>query len=361
MKWMKKAAVVAMAGVLLAAVGCSNGKSSKEALHDSLNKMSEVHSYAFNGTLGFDNLELPAGEADELGSSMVTDLLKGAKLTFDGQYEMDAKRTDVNLKLEWKSEGTSTTVEVPFIVTEDKAYFKVPSIPLIQLPEELTSKFIEIDLKKLAEEQGVTTFAQTDKQRELSTKLMDALIEPYEKDYFSEPKAADVQGLPDGEKYDQIVQFKVTNETFVPALELAMNKVVPTVIDMIAADEEYVKLLGLKKEDLDTAKKYVADNGPKLLEQAKKTVKVNEIAVTSGLQDDYMTYQGIDTDLSVTPEDGSGEVKVDMYLRMQYKDINKKQTFKQEIPSDTTTLEEALAMFGLDTSALKALEEQALQ
>jgi len=346
-KWFKKAAVVAMASVLLVAAGCSSGKSTKEALQDSLSKMSEVHSYAFTGTLGFDNLELPAGEADELGGAMITDMLKGAKLSFDGQYEMDAKRTDVNVKLEWKSEGTSTSVEVPLIVTEEKAYFKVPSIPLFPLPEELTSKFIEVDLKKLAEEQGVAnTFSQTDKQRELSVKLLDAIIAPYEeKDYFFAPKAKDVQGLPEGEKYDKIVQFKVTNETFEPALELALNKVVPTVIDLLASDEEYLKLLGVKKEDLDKSKQYVADNGPKLLEQAKKAVKVKEISVTGGLKDNYLTYQGIDADLSVTPEDGSGEVKADMYLRMQYKDVNKKQAFKQQIPSDTTTLEDAMSIF----------------
>ncbi|GFN34194.1 hypothetical protein [Paenibacillus xylaniclasticus] len=358
MSWMKKAAVAAMAGMLLVAAGCSSGKSSKQVLQDSYKKMAEVQSYTYSGTLGFDQLEVPEAEADEVGA--VLDIIKGAKVAFDGQFDMDAKRTDLKLKLEWQADGTSTTLEVPFIVTEESAYLKIPSFPII--PTELTSKFIEIDLKELAEDQGAEIFSQTDKQRELSAKLLDAIINPFEeKEYFSKPKAADVQGLPEGAKYDQLVQFKVTNETFEPALELALNKVVPAVIDLIAANEEYLKLTGLNKENLDSAKQYVADNSPTILEQAKKTVKVNEISITNGLKDDYVAYQGIDTDLAITPEDGSGEIKLDMYVRMQYEDINKKQTFKQEIPTDTMTLDEALAVFGLDTSALEALEEEALQ
>jgi hypothetical protein len=353
MKWMQRAAILALVAILFVVAGCSSSKPSKEALVDSLKKMSEMHAYAFSGTIGINDITIPANESDDLGmTAMIASMLKGAKLSFDGQFDRDAKRTDVTMKVEYSSEGVSTTLEVPMIMTDEKMYMKIPNLPFLPLPEDLTSKFIEIDLKKLMEEQGTTDapVINNDKMIKLSSDMVLAMIEPFEsKEYFSEPKAADVQGLPQDAKYDSLVQFQLTNENFPAALDTILNKVAPAVIDLLASDEEYLKLIGVKKEDLDTVKQQLTENSAQWVEQAKKAVKVNDFKLTTGVKDGYMTFQGINADIAVSDE-SIGETKLNMYVHSTYSAINEKQTFKQEIPTDTTTLEDLANSFGLDMS-----------
>ncbi|MWC30708.1 hypothetical protein [Paenibacillus sp. MMS18-CY102] len=348
MKWIQRCAIIVMAAMLLVAAGCSSSKPPKEVLEASMTKMSEMKSYGFTGTVGFDDVDFPAEEADALGVSMVTSILKGAKLTFEGQYEKEPYRMDLNLKLEVKGDGSATSFEVPILMNKNELYVKIPTIPGVPIPEELTSKFIKIDLKQLAEEQGTKLpFDDLDKQAKLGTDIMNTVITSFdEKDYFFEPKAEEVQGLPEGGKYDQIVQFKITNETFAPALEVIVNKIAPAVIDLLAKDEAYLELADITKEDLDEAKKQLAEGGPDAIDTLKKAVKINEFAITGGVKDDYMTYQGIDANIVVKPDGSEDEAKIDMYVRSEYKDINKKQKFKQEIPTDVITMEEAMQMFG---------------
>lgn len=353
MKWIQRFAVVSMLGSLLVAAGCSSSSSPKETIVDALSK--EMTSYAFNGTVGFDNVEIPAGaaadEAEALGVSTVAGMLKGAKMTFDGQYDKDAKRIDVTLKLEWTAEGTATTVEVPIIATEEKVYVKVPNLPFLPLPEELTKNYLEFDMKELAEQSGVDAadlnfFADNEKYVKLGKDIVNTIVTPFEeKDYFFAPKADEVQGLPEGAKYDDLVQFKITDETFEPALEVIVNKVAPAIIDLLSKEEDYLKQLDLTKEDLETAKKELADNGSEAIKEAKKAVKINELALTGGVNDGFMEFQGVDINIDITTE-GSDAANIDLYVRSEYKDINKKQTFEQEIPTETTTLEELEEVFG---------------
>ncbi|MBD3922120.1 hypothetical protein H8B09_25385 [Paenibacillus sp. PR3] len=351
MKWIQRTAILAMVAILFVVAGCSSSKPSKEALVDSLKKMSEMHAYAFSGTVGINDITIPVSESDELGiASMVASVLKGSKISFEGQHDRDAKRTDVTMKVEYKTDGASTTLEIPMIMTDEKMYLKIPSLP--SLPESLTSKFVEIDLKKLMEVQGATDAPaiDNDKMIKLSSDMILAMVEPFEsKDFFSEPKAADVQGLPQDAKYDNLVQFQLTNENFPAAVDTILNKVAPAIIDLLAADEEYLKLINVKKEDLDKAKQQLTDNGAQWTEEVNKAVKVNDFKLTTGVKDGYMTFQGINADIVVSDE-GQGETKLNMYAQSTYSAINEKQTFKQEIPTDTTKLEDLANSFGLDLS-----------
>lgn len=351
MKWMQRTAILAMVAILFVVAGCSSSKPSKEALVDSLKKMSEMHAYAFSGTVGVNDITIPAVESDELGiTSMLSSFLKGSKISFDGQYDRDAKRTDVTMKLEYKTDGVSTTLEVPVIMTGEKMYLKIPNLP--SLPESMTSKFVEIDLKKMMEEQGATDVPtiDNDKMIKLSSDMILAMVEPFEsKDFFSEPKAADVQGLPQDAKYDSLVQFQLTNENFPAAVDTILNKVAPAIIDLLSSDEEYLKLINVKKEDFDKAKQQITDNSAQWSEEVKKAVKVNDFKLTTGVKDGYMTFQGINADIVVSDE-GQGETKLNMYATSTYSAINEKQTFKQEIPTDTIKLEDLANSFGLDLS-----------
>jgi hypothetical protein len=351
MKWLQRTTILAMIAVLLVVAGCSSNKPAKDVLVDSLKKMSEMHAYAFSGTVGVNDISIPASESDELGAgSMLTSMLKGSKLTFDGQYDRDAKRTDMKLKLEYKSDGVSTTLEIPIIMTDEKMYVKIPNLPFFPLPEDMTSKFIELDLKKLMEEQGTETAApaiDNDKLIKLSSDMMLAIVEPFEsKDYFSKPKAADVEGLPQDVKYDDLIQFQLTDETFPAAVDIIANKVAPAILDLLS-NEEYMKLLNLKKEDLDKAKQQLTDNSAQAIEEIKKAVKVNNFNMTAGVKDGYVTFQGLNADIVVT-DGNKGETKLNLYVQNQYSAINEKPTFKQEIPTDTMKLEDLVQMLGLD-------------
>ena len=46
------------------------------------------------------------------------------------------------------------TFNIPMVMTAEKLYVKVPNIPFFPIPENVVGKFLELDLKELAEQEG---------------------------------------------------------------------------------------------------------------------------------------------------------------------------------------------------------------
>ncbi|MFD0712867.1 hypothetical protein [Paenibacillus sp. GCM10027626] len=346
MKVWKTSLVVLLAAILMVVTACSSGKPPKEAAVSALSKMTELKSYTFKGSFGFDEVEIPqdlADSAEAAGAAAVVSMLKGAKVDVKGTYQADPMRSDITLDLTLGSADSSFNLSIPMIMTKEKMWVKVPAIPGLPIPEEISGKFVEIDTKKLMEE-AETPMPDTALMQKLGQEALKVLLDGFdEKTYFSELKAKDVQGLPEGMKPDQIVRFAITPDNFDDTVKTLVSTVIPKLIDTVASKEEYMTALNLKKEDLEQAKKEVTATDDseitKALEEMKKDLVVHELSMTGAIKGGYLTYQDVRANLEFTPED-SEKVKLGFHFSTTYDDINKSVKFENEIPSDAISIEE---------------------
>ncbi|UVI30403.1 hypothetical protein [Paenibacillus spongiae] len=354
MKVWKAGLVVVLAAILTVVTACSSGKPPKEAVVSAMSKMSELKSYTVEGSFGFDDVVIPEGiagdSAEAAGVAAVANMLKGSTVKIKGTYQAEPMRTDMTMDLVMGADGSSFNLSIPMIVTQDKMWVKIPSIPGVPLPEEISGKFIELDMKKLAEQAGqdaaLPDVAVTQKMgQDMAKVLLDNFDE---KTYFSEPKAEEVKDFPADLKQDQIVRFAVTQQNFDQAITTIVDKVAPQILDLLMKNEEYLKALQLTKADLEEAKKQLdstADSEIKKgIEEIKKSLKVNELSLTGAIKDDYLTYQDVRANLEMTEE--AQTMKFAMHLLMKYDNLNKDVKFENELPKDAVSFEELMTMFG---------------
>ncbi|MFC4098772.1 hypothetical protein [Paenibacillus xanthanilyticus] len=341
-----------LAALMLIVSGCSAGKSPKEDIVSALTKMQDLKSYSFKGELGFDELTLPESMSaeDAQAAAMVSSLLKGATVTFRGNAQTKPMRTELTMDMKLGGDGMSFNLSFPMIVTEEKMWIKIPQIPMFPMPEELTGKFVEIDMKKLAEQQGqdlksLDTAATQQMVQEMTKTLMDNFDE---KTYFSEVKAADVKGLPEELKDEKLIRFAITPDNFDQAITTIVDKVAPQLIDSLLKNESYLTALGLTKEDLESAKKELegTEDGEikQGIDEIKKSLKINELSVTGAVKDDYLVYQSLIANVDVTNE---GEtMKFGLHFDTSYDQINEDVKFEYELPTDAVPMEELESLFG---------------
>lgn len=337
-------ALILTALVVLA--GCSSAEPPKEAIQQALGKSMEMKSYSFKGSLAINELDLPAEMLEGMDPSML-DMVKNASLNVTGNYQEDPMKMEMKLDLALKGD-MAFNLHIPMVITQDKMWVKIPDIPMLPLGE-ASGKFIEIDMKQLAEEQGVEVpELDINKQRKMVEEMTNILFKHFEeKDYFAEVKKEDLTSLPADLKPDQIVKFYVTQETFEPMVMTLIDKVAPEVIDLMIANPEYLDTMQLTKEDLEEAKKELAegDRGDlrEGLDEFKEAVKVNELSLTTAIEGDLPVYQEAKLNLDVT--DNGQTAKVGLTFTSQYSNINKDVKFEVEIPEDTMTIDELMNAF----------------
>ena len=337
-------ALILTALVVLA--GCSSAEPPKEAIQQALGKSMEMKSYSFKGSLAINELDLPAEMLEGMDPSML-DMVKNASLNVTGAYQEDPMKMEMKLELALKGD-MAFNLHIPMVITQDKMWVKIPDIPMLPLGE-ASGKFIEIDMKQLAEEQGVEVpDLDIQKQRKMVEDMTGILFKHFEeKDYFAEVKKEDMTSLPTDVKPDQIVKFFVTQETFEPMVMTLIDKVAPEVIDLIIANQEYMDTMQLTKEDLEEAKKELAegDRGELRagLDEFKEAVKVNELSLTTAIEGDLPVYQEAKVNLDVTNEGQTA--KIGLTFTSQYSNINKDVKFEIEIPEDTMTIDELMGAF----------------
>jgi hypothetical protein len=335
-----------VAAVLIVLAGCSNAKPPKEAVQTALTKSIEMKSYTFNGSLALDELSIPPELLQGQDPSMV-DMIKKSSITVNGVYQADPMQLEMTMDVDLKGD-LAFKLSVPMVMTQDKLWVKVPTIPGVPLGD-LAGKFVEIDMKKLAEEQGVQVpnFNVND-QRKMTEDMSGIALKHFdEKEYFTELKAKDVPDLPQDLKPDQIVKFAVTQNNFEKTVLTVVDKVAPEIIDLLLNNEQYRNSLQLTKEELEKTKKDLSEGDRselrKQIDEFKKDVKVNELSLISAIKDSFVVYQQGKANVDFT-QDGQ-TVKVGLNVKGQYANINEKVAFKIGIPKDAVPMDQVSSMF----------------
>lgn len=346
MKKVQKIAVLCLAVILVIIAGCSSAKPPREALQSAMTKMTKADSYAMKMSIGLNELEIPQEitQSDAAGAAALIGMLKDATITIDATYQKNPMRTDMNMQIVLPGD-MEMKLTIPMIMTEETLYVKVPAIPMLPLPDSLTGKYIKIDLKELAAQEG-TPAIDMEAQQKLGQDIAQVLLKNFdEKTYFSEPKAADA-GLPSDLKADQVVLFQINESNYSKTVETVINKVLPEIIDLLLKNEDALKALQLEKADVEKMKTELETNKTELTNVLQNDIKVNTMKLTGAIKDGYLVYQDGKMNIEATDKDSGQKMKIGMNMSASYSDFNKAIEFP-ELPADAITLTELMKQFQL--------------
>lgn len=355
-KWgLSAAALLLTAAVILP--GCaSKEQAPKEALKSAATKAMTMTSYEMQSKLTVNNLTIdaPAGENDGT-TGMVLNMLKNADISVNGVYQADPRQTELTLVLNLKGD-MAMTFNIPMVMTGETLYVKIPSIPLLPLPETIVGKFLKMDLKDLAEQEGVEfnpDTLDTKKAQDLTNEVLSTLLGEYDEEtYFSDVKLGDA-ALPEGVEANQVVRFEVTNNNVKEAITILVNNALPKIIDILSK-EEYKEMLQIDEADLAKAKEELQSSETraefdKSLADLGNYLTVNKFQLNTAVnKDDFPVYQDLLMDIVVKDPEQGQNVSLSLTGSNQYSKINEKQTFTIGIPEgeNVITMEELQQQFG---------------
>ncbi|KAA9004657.1 hypothetical protein F4V43_10790 [Paenibacillus spiritus] len=352
-KWgLSAAALLLTTAVVLP--GCGKKEEPKEALQQSASKVAAMESYGLTSKLVINNLTIdtPNEDAD---MTQVLSMLKNAELSVTGVYQAKPMQTEMTMVLNLKGD-MAMSFTVPMVMTTEKMFVKIPSIPFLPLPETVVGKFLELDLKELAEQEGAEfnpATMDTKKTQELSNEVMTTLLDQYDqKKYFKDISVKDAN-LPEGVDARQVVQFQVTNDNVKEAITILVNDALPKIIDILSK-EEYRNMLQIDQKDLDQAKSEIQSGETrseldKGLADLHKYLTVNKFVVNTAIdKKDYPVYQDVDMDINMNNPDDNTKIGLSMKASNHYSKINEKPVFQYGIPSgdEVITQDQLMEEFG---------------
>ncbi|WP_020618198.1 hypothetical protein [Paenibacillus daejeonensis] len=329
----------------LAMLGCST-KEPKEAVTNAFANSMLMKSYTFSGSMQLDQLNVPpeAMGANGPEAAAIINTLKGAEISVTGAYQENPMRMEMTMNLALQGDF-SMNISVPMIMTEDKMYVKIPSIPMVPM-EGLAGQFIVVDLNELPEEEGFSpmTDMNVESFRKMAQDLASVVLKHYEEGvYFTAASEDELKAKPENLSSDQIVKFSVTQDNIDDFVTTLIQQVAPEILDVIAANEEYKATLQLSDAEIESARSELAEvQGEELqrgLDEMKESLVINEINTIAAIEDDYIRYQEINVNVDITDEQGQ-TVTIGFFTTSEYNNINEDIEFELEIPTDAIPIEE---------------------
>lgn len=344
---------LALVSLLLTAVlvvtGCtSKTKSPTEALQASFVKSGEIKSQSFSGSVKIEELKIP--ETNEMGTVQMLSMLKDSEFSWTGAYRADPMHLEMTLTLALKGD-MSFNLNMPIVMNQDKVWVKIPSIPILPLPEEITGKFLELDLKQLMEESGqaVPSFDPV-KNQKFSNDVLSIIFDNIDEEAYLTNVKVKEAGLPDGVNAKQVVRFELSKEQIEPFIYNVIDKIAPEIITLLSNNAEYRDLAGLTQDELEEAKKGLSEVSKadisKGMEEFNKGVK--SFDMTSNLAIDakeYLVYSDFLFRIELDVEGETGTVALKGVS--ESKDINSDVKLEYaDGPKDVITMEQLEELMG---------------
>lgn len=354
----KKFAVIMLTLLLAMTVvlsGCGSKQNPKEAIQSAAGNAMKMTSYEMKSKVVIEDLNISAPDlVDDTSAGVVMSMLKNAELTVEGVHQADPMQTELTLGLNLKGD-MAMTFTIPMVMTKEKLYIKVPNIPMLPIPETVVGKYVELDLKEIAAEEGSNfnlDSLDTEKTQKLTNEISNALFAEYDEAKYFKDIAVKDANLPEGVEANQVVQFYVTNDNVKEAITILVEKVLPNILTIVDK-EEYRNMLGLTAEDIQEAKDQLKtadkDEFNKGLEELKSSLKINTFNMNTAInKKDFPSYQDVVMNVEVNDPETKQDMKLSLKGSSQYSKINEKQTFEIGIPSgdDVLTMEQFQAEMG---------------
>lgn len=339
--------------VVLVLSGCGTKKlEPKEALQGAASNALKMDSYVVKNEIKIKDLSVKLAQNNEQVGSVVN-MLKDAEINISQIYQKDPMQTEATLEVKLKGD-VATTITIPFVVTKEKMYVKIPKVPFFPIPDSVVGKFLVLDYKELAAQSGgEADLSKVDiaKTQKFASEVANAIFAEYDSaKYFKDVDAKDA-ALPDGFSAKQVVQFNVTNDNVKDAVTIFVNKALPKVLDIMSKDDYRDMFQGLTKEDIDKAKKQIQSGSQaelsKGIDEMKNHLKINQFTVNTAIdKNDFPAYQNLNANLEINDPDTQNNVKIAIESKSTFSKINEKQKFEIGIPTDTITIQQLQQEFG---------------
>lgn len=355
--------------VALVLSGCTSKEvSPKEAIQSSMSKSSDIKSYNFKGSMKFDDINVPQEEA-AAGAAAIS-MMKNAELSWTGAYQADPMMMEMNLKIDLKGD-LAISFAIPMIMTTEKIWIKIPNIPMLPIPEDLKGKFLELDLKELAEQSGQELPSMDiGKSQKFGQDITEIIFKHVEEESYLSTIPVKDAGVPEELDVKQVVQFHMDKAQIEPFVNTVIDKIAPEIIDLLSTNEEYRNMLQLKPEDLEEAKKGLAEvkdeEVTEGLAEMNKQLKSLNIKANMGIdKNEYPVYTDVKIDAAIESEDLTGSVAISFVS--QNTNVNGDVKFEIGEPKgdDVITMEELQeqmgGMFGGSMEGLEGMDELDLE
>ncbi|MNS07825.1 hypothetical protein D3C72_392770 [compost metagenome] len=337
--------------VVLVLSGCSSKKDPKEALQGAATNALKMDSYVLKNEIKIKDLSVNMAQNNEQVGSVVN-MLKDAEINISQIYQKDPMQTEATLEIKLKGD-VATTITIPFVLTKEKMYVKIPKVPFFPIPDSVVGKFLVLDFKELAAQSGNEVKLDTidlNKSQKFASEVANAVFAEYDSaKYFKDVDTKDA-ALPDGFSAKQVVQFNVTNDNVKDAVTIFVNKALPKILDIISKDE-YREMFQVTKEDIDQAKKEIQSGSQaelsKGIDEMKNHLKINQFTVNTAIdKNDFPAYQNVNANVEINDPDTKDNVKIAIEAKSTFTNINEKQKFVIGIPTNTITMDELQKEFG---------------
>ncbi|WP_058303331.1 hypothetical protein [Gorillibacterium timonense] len=287
--------------LLLSMTACGQNKTAYESLKQGSAKLAEADSFEYSGALA---LQLDTKSAAEAEETQVMQMLSNVEVKFSGVQYKKAKKASVNLELNLKGD-MSFSLAIPVVVDNENIYVKIPQIPMLPLPEEITGKYVHLtkeDIEKLSAEAAQSKpDLDPDKEKQLSKELGDVFAKHFKEDdqlvkVSRKKSSADV---PDHVK--QVIEYSITNDSFPLLVEKVVKNLIPDIITVLNKPE-YQEMTGVQA---DTLENYQKSLDGFTTDELKKQLTVNEAIAQFGLDGSgYLSYLRDKFDFTSTEENG---------------------------------------------------------
>ncbi len=248
-----------MVALLVLVAGCGKQASPQSTIQSALVKSMELQSYTFSGSVNVEKLTLPNAFLQSEGpeAQLALNLLQNMTIDVKGSHQIEPMRMELTADIALKGDF-SFNLSIPMIITEDTMLVKVPNIPMLPLGD-LAGKYIEIDMNELAKEENLDIPSYNpETQQKLVQDMISIILKHLDgEQYFQSVKLDEATGLPSDLKLDEAVKVSVTQTNFEAAVIALAEKAAPEFIELVAQNEEYMKALNLKKQDIEDAKKRI--------------------------------------------------------------------------------------------------------
>lgn len=333
LKW-----VLMMAALLIFVAGCGLRATPQETIQGALEKTMGLKSYTFSTSVNLDELTLPEAFLENEGpeGAMVLGLLQNLKIDMNGTYQAEPMRMEVTADIALSGD-LSFNLTVPMVFTKEKFWIKVPKIPMVPMGE-VAGKFVEIDLEELAKQEEMKVPAYNPElQQKLVQDVTSIVLKHLDsKQYFQQLSKEELKALPEGLELNKAIKVSVNQSNFESAVLTFMEKSLPEILDMLAGNESYMKILDVTKEDIESSKKELsgedAEVWKKGLEEMKKELTINEFSLVGGIHKNYLTYQDVKADMSFMVD--GDPAKLVLSIVNSYANLNEAVEFKIEVPED---------------------------
>ncbi len=341
---MKKKLLLLLCMIL--SIGVLAGWSSPQitVLKMSQQAIQNVTSYEFQTNMAIKKLEMSSLKGTDPMVSMALQILQGTSVEFNGVYQAAPLKMEgtYKIKLGKAVSGLPTDYEIPFVMTQEKVWCKLPNIPQAEFPSTVVNKWIEVDLT-----QGQTIpVADTALSTALVNDLSNAILTKLD-NKFVKLSSVSAAKIPTNLNASQVVQLSVTQKNIDSLTQTVIKNILPDVLKVVQ-NEKYAPIFQTADPNFQTSLKEVEKELARVkdadikkgIAELKKSFTIHTFEFTTAVNKNFFpVYERGTMDMTFRDTNSKASFRFAAEMTNTYKNINMPVKFEMNV-TDAITLEQ---------------------